>query len=235
MKEKEKHQGGKKKPQVKVCGITSAHDARLVVDLGAAYLGLNFYPGSPRFLSIEKAREIADAVEGRALLVGVFVNAQPAEIEGIAGAVGLDLLQFHGDESPEMLAPFADRAIKAFRGTTEEADCFVDVQGFLFDAPKPAASVSSFPPPELLPLSFGGTGTAWDYSSLAPIVSRLSPRPVFVAGGIGPDNVRRALEMSGASLVDICSRIESSPGVKDPDLLSRLFSEIAIYEEPHVP
>ncbi len=208
--------------RVKVCGITTAHDARFAVELGAAYLGLNFYPGSPRFLSIEKAREIADAVEGRAVLVGVFVNARPVEIEDIAGAVGLDLLQFHGDESPEMLAPFADRAIKAFRGATEEADRFGDVQCFLFDTPKPA--VSSFSLPELL--SFGGTGTAWDYSSLAPLISRLSPRPVFIAGGIGPDNVHSALAQSGASLVDVCSRVERSPGVKDTDLLRRFFQAV---------
>ncbi|HEV7667339.1 MAG TPA: phosphoribosylanthranilate isomerase [Thermoanaerobaculia bacterium] len=219
------------RPQVKVCGITSAQDARLAVDLGAAYLGLNFYPGSPRHVSIERAQEIAEAVEGCALLVGVFVNAPCSQVSEIAEAAGLDLLQFHGNESPEMLAPFAARAIKAFRGSTDEAERFPDVQGFLFDAPNPA--LSFFPSPELLP--FGGTGTAWDYASLAPIVSRFAPRPIFVAGGIGPDNVRSALCQSGASLVDVCSRVERAPGVKDSDLLSRLFSEIATYEEPHVP
>lgn len=202
-------------PQVKVCGITTVDDARLAVELGAAYLGLNFYSGSPRFLSVERAREIADATGRRAVLVGVFVNAPPAEVEKIAQAVGLDLLQFHGDESPESLAPFAGRAIKAFRGTTGEADRFGDVQGFLFDAP--SADASSLP---------GGTGRAWDYSSLAPLVSGLAPRPVFVAGGIGPDNVAAALAQSGASLVDVCSRVERSPGVKDPELLRRLFQAV---------
>ncbi len=203
-----------KPPQVKVCGITSAHDARLAVELGAAYLGFNFYPGSPRFLSIERAREIADAVEGRARLVGVFVNAPGPEVEKIADAVGLDLLQFHGDESPEWIAPFAARAIKAFRGLTDEAESFGDVQGFLFDAPTAAGDR-------------GGTGRTWNYSALAPLVSRLSSRPVFVAGGIGPDNVRSALALSGATLVDLCSRVESAPGVKDADLLRRLFQAVS--------
>ncbi len=224
MNKQQKHQGGKKKPRVKVCGITSVGDARLAVELGADYLGLNFYPGSPRFLSIERAREIADAVEGRAVLVGVFVNAPADQVSQISESVGLDLLQFHGDESPEMLAPFAARAIKAFRGTAEEAARLPEVWGFLFDAPKPA--VSSVSPPELLSFSspsLGGTGRTWDYSSLAPIIARLAPRPVFVAGGLGPDNVRAALAASGASFVDVCSRIESAPGVKDPDLLRRLF------------
>jgi len=240
MNSEKKHQGEKKKIEVKVCGVTTVSDARLAVELGAAYLGLNFYPGSPRHLSIERAREIADAVEGRALLVGVFVNAPASEVQEIAGAVGLDLLQFHGDESPETLEPFASRAIKAFRGSTDEADRFGQVHGFLFDSPPAAASVSSFSPLELLsfsssPLPLGGTGRVWDYSLLAPLISLLAPRPVFIAGGIGPDNVRSALSLSGASFVDVCSRIESSPGMKDPDLLSRLFLEIASYEEPHVP
>ncbi len=221
MNKQQKHQGGKKKPRVKVCGITSVGDARLAVELGADYLGLNFYPGSPRFLSIERAGEIADAVEGRAVLVGVFVNAPADQVSQISESVGLDLLQFHGDESPEMLAPFAARAIKAFRGTAEEAARLPEVWGFLFDAPPPAAS--SFFPPELLSLPFGGTGTVWDYSSLAPLVTALAPHPVFIAGGLGPDNVRAALAASGASFVDVCSRVESAPGVKDPDLLRRLF------------
>ena len=213
------------RPKVKVCGITTVRDARRAVDLGAAYLGLNFYPKSPRHLSIERAREIAEAVRGRALLVGVFVDSPAAEVEEIAERVGLDLFQFHGDESPEDLEPYAGRAIKAFRGLTGEADRYSDAWGFLFDAP-PAAADSS---------SLGGTGRAWDYSSLAPIVSRLADRPVFVAGGIGPDNVRAALDQSGARLIDVCSRVESSPGVKDPALLSGLFTAIATYEGPHVP
>ncbi len=215
MEKQQKHQGGKKKLQVKVCGITTVGDALLAVELGADYLGLNFYPGSPRFLSIERAREIADAVKGRALLVGVFVNAPADQVSEIAESVGLDLLQFHGDESPDWLAPFAERAIKAFRGAAEEAVRFSEVWGFLFDAPPPAASVSSS--------SLGGTGRTWDYTSLAPHIPRLAPRPVFIAGGIGPDNVRAALSASGASFVDVCSRIESAPGAKDPDLLRRLF------------
>jgi phosphoribosylanthranilate isomerase len=204
--------------RVKICGITSARDARWAVELGAAYLGLNFYPKSPRFLTIERAREIADAVERRVPLVGVFVNVPAEEVREIADRVGLDRLQFHGDESPEWMAPFATRAIKAFRGVPrDEVERYPDVRGFLFDAPPAAASVDS-------PL--GGTGRAWDYSALAPLVARLAPRPVFLAGGIGPDNVRTALSQSGASLVDVCSRVESAPGVKDLDLLRRLFAAV---------
>ncbi|MEP7013192.1 MAG: phosphoribosylanthranilate isomerase [Acidobacteriota bacterium] len=209
--------------QVKVCGVTTVGDARLAVELGAAYLGLNFYPGSPRCVSVERAREIADAVEGRARLVGVFVNAPASQVEEIAGALGLDLLQFHGDESPEWIAPFAGRAIKAFRGVpVRETERFPEVWGFLVDAPAVAPAV-------------GGTGQPWDYSALKPFAAAAAGRPVFLAGGISPDNVRAAVDQSGALLIDVCSRVERSPGVKDPDLLSRLFSEIASHEETHVP
>ena len=92
--------------------------------------------------------------------------------------------------SPPEFTRMALMIDKLISRATEDADRFPDVHGFLFDAPPPAASVSS---------SLGGTGRTWDYSSLAPLIARLAPRPVFVAGGIGPDNVRAALSASGAS------------------------------------
>ena len=101
--------------RVKICGVTRAEDARRAADLGADFLGLNFYPRSPRFLAAGAAREIAEAVRGKARLVGVFVNESPHRVEEIAEQVGLDLLQFHGDERAADLAPFAERAIKVVR------------------------------------------------------------------------------------------------------------------------
>ncbi len=210
---------------MKVCGVTTLGDARLAADLGAAYLGLNFYPKSPRFLSIERAREIAEGIDSRVPLVGVFVDAPSDEVAEIAERVGLDLLQFHGGEGPEAIAPFSDRAIKAFRGVPRgEVENYPAVAGFLFDAPAP--------PSDSIP---GGTGRAWNYPALGPLVSRLAPRLVFLAGGLGPDNVRSALETSGATHLDVCSGVESAPGVKDPDRLRRLFARIAATEELHVP
>lgn len=209
--------------RVKVCGVTDPDNARLAVELGADYLGLNFYPQSPRFVSIEAAREIADAVRGRAGLVGVFVNRPPEEIPEIPEIierVGLDLLQWSGDEGPDGVAPFAGRSIKVFRtgGPPGEAAlaAYPGLWGLLFDAPH--ASL------------YGGTGAGWSYEGIAGLAGELAgissgPR-VFLAGGLGPDNVRRAVSLVRPFAVDVCSRVESAPGIKDAELLRRLFEEV---------
>lgn len=207
------------RPKVKICGITRLEDAFLAVELGADYLGLNFYPRSPRFVTLEQAQEIAQAVRGRVPLVGVFVNAPAEEVEETATRVGLDLLQFHGDEGPDELAPFGARAIKVVRaeGPVKEGLLapYAGVWGFLFDVCHPDL--------------YGGTGRTWPYSWVA---GAARTKPVFIAGGIGPENVRQALAASGAFGVDVCSRVESSPGVKDRRLIQALFQEVRHGENP---
>jgi phosphoribosylanthranilate isomerase len=210
--------------KVKICGVTDPANALLAVESGADYLGLNFYRPSPRFVEVERAREIAAAIAGRVPLVGVFVNPSAAEVSEIAGRVGLDLVQFSGDEAPEVVRPFAERALKAFRAgaapAAEELAAYGEVWGVLLDAPH--ASL------------YGGTGTAWDYASLAGAPG-LAGRRVFLAGGIGPDNVRHAVESGRPFAVDVCSRVESSPGIKDPELLRRLFEEARNAQTPTAP
>jgi phosphoribosylanthranilate isomerase len=199
---------------VKICGVTCVEDARLAAELGAAFIGLNFYPPSPRTLQPAAAREIADAVRGRARVVGVFVNRPAGEVRAIEQDVGLDLLQFHGDEGPADLEPWGARALKVFRSGGDLAavcpDLYPAAWGFLFDLYHPTL--------------YGGTGAPWDY---APLSGLGLSRPFFVAGGIRPDNARRALAESGAFGVDVCSGVERAPGVKDPWLLERLFQEIS--------
>jgi phosphoribosylanthranilate isomerase len=202
-------------PAVKICGVTREEDAERAVELGARFLGLNFYPPSPRHLEVDRARRIAEAVRGRVELVGVFVNRELAEVEEIDRRVGLDLLQFHGDESPDYLAPVADRAIKAFRlgeeWTGEEIELFPKVWGFLLEARHATL--------------FGGTGESWSYERARTVATE---RPVLLAGGVGPGNAREALERSGAWGLDVCSGVEESPGLKDRALLERLFWELRI-------
>lgn len=198
--------------KVKICGVTDPANALAAVELGADYLGLNFYPGSPRFVETGRALAIADAVAGRVPLVGVFVNAPAAEIEETAGRVGLDLIQLSGDEGPEDVAPFAGRAIKAFRTGglpgREEMAAYGALWGVLIDAPHGSL--------------YGGTGAAWDYGAV-----RGGPQErLFLAGGLGPDNVRQAVETARPWGVDVCSRVESAPGLKDIELLRRLFLEV---------
>lgn len=201
-------------PRVKVCGVTSPEEAVLAADAGADFVGLNFHPPSPRHVAPELAREIADAVRSRVELVGVFVNRPRAEVEAIDAAVGLDLLQFHGDETPADVAPFASRALKAFR-VREAVDPallagFEGVWGILIDARHPTL--------------YGGTGRSWRFESLRGLNGGAAR--AFIAGGLTPDNVRAAIDVARPWGVDLCSGLESRPGKKDPELLERLFLEI---------
>ena len=193
--------------RVKICGITRLRDAELAVELGADFLGLNFYPASPRCLDLAAAGRIAAAVGDRVRLVGVTVNAAPRRIEEILPLV--ELIQFHGEEGPEAIRPWAGRAIKVLRPEAEEPDPaarFPDVWGFLLEPRRPG---------------YGGSGQSWDY---AAAVRPATARPCFVAGGIGPGNAR--LAAAGAWGIDVCSGVESRPGIKDAGLMQRLFSEL---------
>lgn len=200
--------------RVKVCGITRPEDAERSVRLGATMIGLNFYPPSPRAISVERGREIAEAVAGRARLVGVFVDRPGDEVRAIDRALGLDLLQFHGDEGPEVLAAFGRRAIKVFRSGENLAgvdlEAYPEAWGFLFDIRHPKL--------------YGGTGVAWSYGALAALST---PRRYFVSGGIRPGNARQAAAASGAWGIDVCSGVEATPGIKDHEAMKRLFREIS--------
>jgi len=200
---------------LKVCGVTRTQDAVVCARLGVDLVGLNFYPPSPRWVEVEKAREIADAVRGRVKLCGVFVNQSAEEVEAISLAVGLDLLQFHGDEPAEWVESFGQRVLRAFR--VDPAENFPVLElleypsawGFLFDVRRPEV--------------YGGGGVSWPYDRIAAVAVE---RPTLVAGGIGPSNVREALELSGAGGVDVCSGVESAPGIKDQDAMARLVEEV---------
>lgn len=211
------------RPQIKICGVTRAGDAALAAELGADFVGLNFYSGSPRYLTLEAAREVARSLAGTGVrTVGVFVNRPPAEVDRLAQELELDLLQFHGDEGPAQLVRHGARAIKVFRRTPPPVPrvlaAYPKVWGFLFDLPGDQAAAGEY----------GGSGRSWDYSALAGLAGlAIAPRRCLVAGGIGPGNARAALAASGADGIDVCSRIESAPGIKDRALLTALFEELA--------
>ena len=201
-------------PHVKICGITRLEDAEAALRLGAEFLGLNFYAASPRAIEVAAAARLRRRVGDRAQVVGVFVNHAAPEVSRIAAEVGLDLLQFHGDEGPLDLEPHGARAIKVFRVAGPlphaELDRYPRVWGFLFDS-----SAGS---------GYGGSGVpwAWDASGALP-----QGRPAFVAGGIRPDNVAELLARLAPWGIDVGSGVEAAPGRKDPALLERLFEEIA--------
>jgi len=217
------------RPLVKVCGVTRVADALAAVELGVDLVGLNFHRPSPRCLDTGPAAEIAAAVRerggGRVRVVGVFVDRPRREIEAVAAAVGLDLVQLHGDEPADEVAAFGGRAIRVLRlapaaaPPTAALDAALAAHpaawGFLFDVRHESL--------------YGGTGRAWRWRAVAGLAD---PRPRLVAGGIRPGNALRALRESGAAGVDVCSGVESAPGVKDRGRMARLFAELAEARRP---
>ncbi|HEX2163595.1 MAG TPA: phosphoribosylanthranilate isomerase [Thermoanaerobaculia bacterium] len=212
------------RPLVKICGVTRLDDALAAVDLGADLVGLNFHPASPRCLTAERAAEIAAAVrergERRTLLVGVFVARPAAEIAALDAAVGLDLVQLHGDQSPAEAAAWGARALPVVRVARDAPPPPAELAAAL--AARPAAWGFLFDVRhESL---WGGSGESWRWEAIAGLAD---PRPRLVAGGIGPDEALRALAASGAAGVDVCSGVESAPGIKDRRKMERLFAALA--------
>lgn len=201
-----------KNVRIKICGITRVEDAEAAVDLGADFIGLNFWARSPRRIDLRRGRQIAEAVRGRTSVVGVFVNQAFAEVDKIVSRVGLDLVQFHGDETPDDLEPWGQRAMKAVRFSgeldPEALDDYQSVWGFVVE-PRRA--------------SYGGTGRSWDYAAAGRLPRH---KPFLLAGGLGPGNVAGAVAVSNPWGVDVCSGIESAPGIKDSDAMWRFFREV---------
>jgi phosphoribosylanthranilate isomerase len=226
---------------VKICGVTEPEDAVLSAELGAGYLGLNFWPGSPRCVDLVRAQEIAAAVRRPSAapgvqLVGVFVNPTAAAVAETAAAVGLDLLQFSGDEPAAAMRPFAARAIKALRRhDPAAAAAYADCWAVLFDAPtaESAGNAAAAAVAATSGMEYGGTGRQWDYAAAAGAAAGAGFARVFLAGGIGPRNVRRVVATLRPFAVDVCSGVESAPGRKDPELLRQLFEEVSNGQVSH--
>jgi phosphoribosylanthranilate isomerase len=191
---------------VKVCGITNVDDAMAAVEAGAGALGFNFYPGSPRYLSGTDAAAITAGVAAGVLKVGVFVNEKPERILAIARAVGLDVVQLHGDESAADV-PVGVRVWKAFRVGDgfglEQLESF-PAEAYLLDTPTAL---------------YGGSGHTFDWSR-----ARGGARRILLAGGLDESNVRQAIEAAQPWGVDACSRLESAPGKKDHGRMARFIA-----------
>lgn len=195
---------------VKICGLTSAAAVDATIGAGAAYGGLNFHPNSPRFVALEQARMLADRMRGRLKIAAVFADLDDARIGEIVKTVGPDFLQPHGQETAQRTGEIRGRfglpVIKALP-VAEPSDLDLvaayeaNADMLLFDARPPKGAQRG-----------GGHGTAFDWKILP---GHLFSRPWFLAGGLTPDNVARAIALSGAQMVDASSGVESAPGVKD--------------------
>ena len=200
-------------PRVKVCGLTTAENAQAVVEAGVDAIGINFWPKSKRYIAPEKAVEWLGELAGQICRIGLFVNASLDEIEAAIDHSVLDAIQLHGDETPEFcdeLIGFGLPIIKA-----------IGVRG---DAP--VADLTEFPTDKILldayaPGEFGGTGRAFKWDVARQLLAA-NPDVFFIlAGGLTPDNVADAVEAIHPHAVDVASGVESTPGVKDLDQVTR--------------
>jgi phosphoribosylanthranilate isomerase len=190
------------KVRVKICGITRVKDARAAIAAGADMIGLNFYAKTPRFVDVDCACEIREAVGARATVVGVFVNASRTYIEDRLRAVSLDMIQFSGDEDDAALAGWPVPSIVARRLRVGEMSSVTvrRTDYVLYDAFDAKL--------------FGGTGNRIALDQLRAVdLSR-----AFIAGGLNPDNVAEVAALEPYA-VDCASGVESSPGVKDHNKL----------------
>lgn len=204
------------RPKIKICGVRTPEEALLAAELGADLIGLNFHPPSPRFLEISAAKEIAAALKAlpqRPLLVGVFVHHTAAEAAAIGDDVGLDLLQFHGNPEPADIAHLAPRVLLALRiaGQPDPDELApwrrLGLWGLVLDTRH-----------EKL---YGGTGESWDFASIAGLAQ--PEEKLLIAGGLKNDNIVAAVHAARPWGVDLCSGLESAPGVRNAELLRELF------------
>ena len=187
--------------KIKICGITELGDALHALDCGADALGFVFYERSPRAITRHRAQAIIAQLPPFVTVVGLFVNEDPGTVREIADDCGLDVIQYHGDESPETVRLAPRRAIRALRvresDTLDEINCY-PASGLLLDAWVAGA--------------FGGTGVLCNWEIAAEIAQK---RPVILAGGLTPENVATAIQAVRPYGVDVSSGVEATPGHKD--------------------
>ena len=195
--------------RVKICGITNLDDARAAIDAGAAALGFNFYPHSPRYVLPEVAAEIVARLPRSVCTVGVFVDDPRARVAEIAGRVGLTALQFHGDESPEFCRGWTQKVVRAVR--VRDGHAAANARRYVVDFILADAYVEG---------QRGGTGRR-----IVPILLEgFERRHLILAGGLTPDNVAEAVRTVHPFAVDVASGVERAPGKKDATLMRRFIA-----------
>ena len=188
--------------RVKICGITRVEDALEAINQGADAIGLVFYAKSPRNVSATQAAEIVSSIPAFVTVVGLFVDAEPTFIQEVLSVVNLDLLQFHGDETPSACRQYSRPYMKAIRvksGTNlvQYAADYADAKALLLDA-----FAEGVP---------GGTGLVFDWS----LIPQNLPLPIVLAGGLNAENVGLAIEQVRPYAVDVSGGVEASKGIKD--------------------
>ncbi len=199
--------------RIKICGITRPQDALAAADLGADAIGLVFFSGSKRAVDVAQAQAVVRTLPPLVSAVGLFVNADAAEVAAVLQQVPLDVLQFHGDETAAFCRQFARPYIKAVRvAAAADIDAaardFTDARALLLDAAVPG--------------QYGGTGQRFDWQLLPAQM----PMPWLLAGGLDADNVAQAIAQSGAVAVDVSGGVESAPGIKDAAKMAAFIRQV---------
>lgn len=198
--------------RVKICGITREQDLLAAADAGADAFGLVFYPPSPRFLTLERARDLSKAAPAFLTSVALFVNAEASDVQRVLETVRPQVLQFHGDETPEFCRGFGVPYVKACRvkkgvDLLEYWHPFADACGWLADA---------------WVEGYGGGGTGFDWS----LVPTVRAKPLVLSGGLNPQNVGEAIRRVEPWGVDVSSGVESAKGIKDAAKIAAFVAEV---------
>jgi phosphoribosylanthranilate isomerase len=201
----------------KICGITCVADALLAAEAGADAIGLVFYAKSPRAVNPEQARAIVAALPPFVTTVGLFVNAGREEIQQVLRSVPLDILQFHGDEEPQACEGYGRPYFKALRVRAEDdllalAKKYASAQAILLDA--------------YVPGLHGGTGERFDWS----LIPAGLPKPLILAGGLAPHNVREAIAQVRPYAVDVSGGVEASKGRKDAEKVREFIRQVRLVD-----
>ena len=207
-----------RRTRAKICGITRAQDIQSVVEAGADAIGFVFFPPSPRHVSIEQAQSLASLVPAYVQLVGLFVNASAEEIQTVLDSVPLDVLQLHGDESPEQCQQIAlhckRRWYKAIQ-VKPDLDILTEIQRY--QAVGASAILLDAWHPDLK----GGTGHCFDWNQFPQL-----DIPLILAGGLTPENVSDAIDTTAAFAVDVSGGVESAKGIKDQQLIEKFMQGV---------
>ena len=190
--------------QIKICGLTRIDQAVACAELGAELIGLVFYPGSPRWVDRQNAREISAAVASKAVVTGVFVNESYRTIMDRVHFCGLSAVQLHGGEPPQLVQRLRDVGLVVLKALFYQKQPLLDQTGD-YEASAFLLECGAGPMP-------GGNARRWDWAAAAKVDRS---RPLLLAGGLDVDNVNRAIRLGRPDAVDVSSGVERSPGVKD--------------------
>jgi len=199
--------------RVKICGITRPEDAINAAQLGVDAIGMVFYSKSPRNIDVAQARAICDALPGFVTTVALFLNPEQSMVNRVISDVGVDLLQFHGTESASFCESFDRPYIKALGisgedNIVEQVKSYSTARSVLLDSHVKGAA--------------GGTGETFDWLSVPEELRQ----QIILAGGLNPENVAQAIEQVRPYAVDLSSGVESAPGIKDINLMTRLMQQV---------